>query len=215
MKKTILTIFAILCVISMIQECSCGGKKNDNANQGPATIREAIITNDFEACNRMLEDLYNYKVIGDAPFAGTSMIYDEYIPQAIQVLKAEASYLMDIQSPDAERLFMLCLNDVIGKLGEFRYGEKKTKGFDYNNDQYMSCATSLNGCLLSIIREALIKDNLSFAEKIEKMVLVSIKADKKTNGTFEEDDYTYTFDHSAQKTAKELIRDYKVRNNIN
>lgn len=212
MKKTILTIFAIFCIIGMIQECSCSGDENNN---GPSTIREAIIANDFEACNRMLEDLYNYKVIGDAPFAGTSMIYDEYIPQAIQVLKAEASYLMDIQSPDAERLFMLCLNDVIGKLGEFRYGEKKTKGFDYNNDQYMSCATSLNGCLLSIIREALIKDNLSFAEKIEKMVLVSIKADKKTNGTFEEDDYTYTFDHSAQKTAKEFIRDYKVRNNIN
>lgn len=212
MKKTILTIFAIFCIIGMIQECSYSGDENNN---GPSTIREAIIANDFEACNRMLEDLYNYKVIGDAPFAGTSMIYDEYIPQAIQVLKAEASYLMDIQSPDAERLFMLCLNDVIGKLGEFRYGEKKTKGFDYNNDQYMSCATSLNGCLLSIIREALIKDNLSFAEKIEKMVLVSIKADKKTNGTFKEDDYTYTFDHSAQKTAKELIRDYKVRNNIN
>lgn len=212
MKKTILTIFAIFCIIGMIQECSCSGDENNN---GPSTIREAIIANDFEACNRMLEDLYNYKVIGDAPFAGTSMIYDEYIPQAIQVLKAEASYLMDIQSPDAERLFMLCLNDVIGKLGEFRYGEKKTKGSDYNNDQYMSCATSLNGCLLSIIREALIKDNLSFAEKIEKMVLVSIKADKKTNGTFEEDDYTYTFDHSAQKTAKELIRDYKARNNIN
>lgn len=209
MKKTILTIFAILCVISMIQECSCGGKKNDNADQGPATIREAIIANDFEACNRMLEDLYNYKVIGNATFAGTSMIYDEYIPQAIQVLKAEASYLMDMQNPDAERLFMLCFNDVSGKLGEFRYGEKKTKGPDYNNDQYMSCATSLNGCLITIIKEALIKDNLSFAEKVEKLVLVSIKADKKTNGTFEEDDYTYTFDRSAQKMAKELIRDYK------
>lgn len=42
----------------------------------------------------------------------------------------------------------------------------------------MSCATSLNGCLITIIKEALIKDNLSFAEKVEKLVLVSIKADK-------------------------------------
>lgn len=208
MKKTILTIFAIFCIIGMIQECSCSGDENNN---GPSTIREAIIANDLEACNRMLENIYYNTVVNGYEHN----IKKQYIPEAIQVLKAEASYLMDVQSPDAERLFMLCLNDVIGKLGEFRYGEKKTKGFDYNNDQYMSCATSLNGCLLSIIREALIKDNLSFAEKIEKMVLVSIKADKKTNGTFEEDDYTYTFDHSAQKTAKELIRDYKVRNNIN
>lgn len=204
MKKAILTIFAIFCIIGMIQECSCSGDENNN---GPSTIREAIIANDFEACNRILEYIYYNRVIEHEQLYS---IADEYIPRAIQVLKAEASYLMDAQNSDAERLFMLCFNDVSGKLGVFRYGEKNTHKNDYDNEQYMECVTPLNGCLLSIIREALIKDNLSFAEKVEKLVLVNIK-----NSSTSEKNYIYTFDHSAQKTAKELIRDYKAKNNIN
>ena len=203
MKKAILTIFPIFCIIGMIQECSCSGDENNN---GPSTIREAIIANDFEACNRMLENIYYNTVVNGSSYN----IAERYIPQAIQVLKAEASYLMDAQNSDAERLFMLCFNDVSGKLGELRYGEKNTHKQDYDNEEYMECVTPLNGCLLSIIREALIKDNLSFAEKVEKLVLVNIK-----NSSTSEENYIYTFDHSAQKTAKELIRDYKTRNNIN
>lgn len=216
MKKIILYGLAILFFIGMVQECfnSCSGDDSDESK--PTTIREAIIANDFEACNRMLENIYNNTVIGEGRrgITGTFNIADEYIPKAIQVLKAEASYLMDVQNSDAEKLFMLCFNDISGKLGVFNYGERKTKGLDYDNDQYMSCVTPLNGCLLSILKEALIKENLSFAEKVEKLILINIKEQVKKNGAFEDNDYTYTLDKSAQETAKELINDYKVKNNI-
>lgn len=212
MKKIILYGLAVLIFIGVMQECfnSC----NNDDNNKPTTIREAIIANDFEVCNRMLENIYNNTVLGEGRgLSGTFNIADEYIPKAIQVLNAEASYLMDIQSSDAEKIFMLCFNDVSGKLGVFNYGERKTKGSDYDNEQYMSCVTPLNGCLLSIIKEALIKENLSFAEKVEKLILINIKKKVKKNGTSEDDNYIYTLDKSAQERAKELIHDYKVKNN--
>lgn len=213
MKKIILYALAILLFIGLMQECfnSCKDDDTSESNNKPTTIREAIIANDFEACNRMLENIYTNLV--NRGYERISL-NDEYIPKSIQILKAEASYLMDVQNSDAEKLFMLCFNDVSGKLGVFNYGERQTKGSDFDNDQYMACATPLNGCLLSILKEALIKDNISFAEKVEKLILINIKEKVKKNGTFEDDDYTYTLDKSAQETAKELIKDYKAKNNI-
>ncbi len=213
MKKFILYALAILLFIGLMQGCfnSCSSDDTSESNNKPTTIREAIIANDFETCNRMLENIYTNLV--NRGYERISLD-DEYIPKAIQVLKAEASYLMDVQNSEAEKLFMLCFNDVSGKLGVFNYGERKTKGSDFDNDIYMACATPLNGCLLSILKEALIKDNISFAEKVEKLILINIKEKVKKNGTFEDDDYTYTLDKSAQETAKGLIKDYKAKNNI-
>lgn len=210
MKKFILYALAILLFIGLMQECfnSCSGDDEKNESE-PETIDEAIKANDFQACNEMLTYVYDRYV--DSP--RSYEIADRYIPRAIKVLKAEGSYLIDVDDTDAEKLFLLCLNDVIFKIGGFTPKEKQTESSDYDNDQYKECTTPLNACLLALIRESLIKDNLSFAEKIVPYIQIGINKSVK-NEHFTGGDYTYKFDYTEQKTAKKLISDYKAKNNI-
>jgi hypothetical protein len=208
MKKIILKIVGTLFIIGMIFDCCNYITKTEQSES--ITIDEAIKNYDFQTCNEMLTDIYNRYV--DSP--RSYEIADTYIPHAIKVLKAEGSYLIDIDNADAEKLFLLCLNDVIANIGGFRPEEKKTESHDYNNTQYKACITPLNGCLLALIREALIKDNLSFAEKITPFIQVNIKSNVKNESTFG-GDYTYTFDYSDQQTAQKLIKEYKSKNKKN
>lgn len=208
MKKMILYALAILLFLGMMQECINNYNSGDNTNKSrTSTIEEAIKNNDFQTCNELLVSVYNDWV--DSPRSGN--ISNKYIPQAIKVLKAEGTYLIDIGDTEAEKLFLLCLNDVIFNFGGFTPQEKNTESYDYDNQEYEACVTPLNSCLLALIRESLIKENLSFAEKIVPYIQVNIKESVK-NENFTGGDYTYTFDYTAQQTAKKLISDYKSKN---
>lgn len=209
MKKFILYALAIILFMGLMQECfnSCGGDDERKESGPETTIEEAIKANDFQACNEMLTYVYDSYV--DSPRSGE--ISRTYIPKAIKVLKAEGSYLIDVEDTDAEKLFLLCLNDVIFKIGGFTPKEKKTESYDYDNQQYKKCVTPLNACLLALIRESLIKENLSFAEKIVPYIQKNIIEEVKNEQTFG-GDYTYKFDNTDQNEAKKLISDYKAKN---
>lgn len=208
MKKFILYALAIILFMCLMQEClnGCSGD-DENSELEYETIEEAIKANDFQACNEMLTYVYDSYV--DSP--RSYEISRTYIPKAIKVLKAEGSYLIDVDDTDAEKLFLLCLNDVIFKIGGFTPKEKKTESSDYDNQEYKECVTPLNACLLALIRESLIKENLSFAEKIVPYIQKNIIEEVKNERTFG-GDYTYKFDNTDQNEAKKLISDYKAKN---
>lgn len=207
--KKFLYIIGILAVIGMIGSVveSCGGSKEKDRS-----LNEMLEENDFAAANKYLTDLNSRIQKGTFPHGD---ITDKYLPNAIQTLKAEASYLMDQDDPDAETLFMLCINDVAGNIGNY---QATTGFFDGDNQTYTEFITDevtpYNACLLSIIKEALIKDKPEFAKKVLKMMKLNYKCDQKmkegTKGKYVYDyTYNYTEDNSQLEEAKKLIEDYE------
>ena len=202
MKKYLLYAFAFLLFIGWIDGCIDGctsSKGEENSTQKELTIDDAIRNNDFKTCNELLTEYYSKN--------GSY----RYMEEALKVLKAEGSYLIDVRDAEAEKLFLLCLNDVILKIEKYRPQEMKNSEYSGDNNTYIDSVTPYNACLIALIRESLIKDNLSFAEVIYPYVKVNLKKQTKSGGVFTEF-YTYTFDCTEQQTAKKLISDYKNKN---
>lgn len=119
MKKIILKIVGTLFIIGMIFDCCNYITKTEQSES--ITIDEAIKNYDFQTCNEMLTDIYNRYV--DSP--RSYEIADTYIPHAIKVLKAEGSYLIDIDNADAEKLFYYVLMMLLQILEDLDRKKKK------------------------------------------------------------------------------------------
>ncbi len=200
-------IFLIVCLGSLFE--NCGGSNNSDSDK--RSLTEMLDENDFAGANKYVANIFNS--------TGGSIhdIENKYLPAAIQTLKAEASYLMDQDDQDAETLFMLCINDVSGNIANYQPSTGFFDGEDqFDTDCIIEEVTPYNACLISIIREAIIKNKPDFAKKVLKMMKKNYKCDKKLKpgekGRYVYDyTYNYTEDISQIQEAKKLISDYEAQ----
>lgn len=207
--KRFIYIVGILGLIAIFGSAleSCGGAKEKERS-----ITEMLDENDFAAANKYLSDKNSRFQKGYFPHGD---IRDKYLPDAIQTLKAEASYLMDQDDPDAETLFMLCINDVSGNIGNYQPANGFFDGQEQIETKFIiEEVTPYNHCLISIIKEALIKNKLDFAKKVFNMMKKNYKCDKQLkkgedSGYVSSYTYNYTEDNSQLEEAQKLISDYE------
>jgi hypothetical protein len=197
--KSILKTLLIGVVGSLLSSCSSG-----------PSLTDMLADNDFAAANEYISETYTAKKLAGM---SSSEKADKYIPEAIQVLKAEASYLMDENDAEAERLFMLLINDVSGNIGnqQFQVGHLGRESMDdkYEADDYNEEITPYNAGLLPIIKEAIIKDNPEFAKKVLSMMEKNYTVVEKFP---EEGEYSLdiTEDNSWIEEAQKFISDYEA-----
>ena len=191
--KTIIVLLIVVAICCLIGKCA-RDHKNDSR-----TLTEMLDENDFAAANKYVAK-HQYKYHHE--------IARYYLPDALKTLKAEATYLMDQDDSDAETLFMLCINDVAGNIGIGQPVTGTYKESDTETDGIIDEITPYNSCLISIIREAVIKNKPEFANKVFKMMKQNYKCDKQIiqSGTWSDDcTYEYTEDNSQIEEAKSLL----------
>ena len=208
-KKVIIyaiVAFIILGAISdMISSCgsSSSGEKDNRS------LVEMLDEYDFAAANKYVSRISTKDGYDIANY---------YLPAAIKTLKAEASFLMDDNDAEAERLFMLCANDVSGNIGNYQAQLGFSDGDTfYDTEHIIEQVTPYNQCMISIIREALIKDKPEFAKKVLKLMKNNYKCDKrlkegKKGGYVYDYTYDYKEDNSQIEEAKKLIAEYEAAN---
>lgn len=212
---TIGILFLISAVVGGISECQddqARQKREENRIEETKSLSEMLDKNDFKGANKLLSEIYDRGAYKNA----TDMT-NVYIPSAIKVLRAEASYLMSENDPAAEQLFKLCLNDVSANIGKYNVvtgifeGQRQPK-----TDKYIDEVTPYNACLLTIIKEALITDNPDFAKTVLSMMKTNYVCNKELregHSTYHpyENDYTYDYkeNNSQIEEAKQLISEYE------
>ena len=200
-------LFLIGCIGSIFQGCG-GGKGAGSSNR---SLEEILDENDFASANKYVADVFTK---AEKDYFPHGRIVDKYLPAAIKTLKAEASYLMDQDDPDAETLFMLCINDVAGNIANYQPVTGFFDGTHQTETEFISDeVTPYNACLISIIREAVIKNKPDFAKKVFKMMKTNYKCEKHLKpGMDSKWAYNYTYEYSednsqieeAQKLLSEL-----------
>lgn len=204
-------IAGIVLIIGIVGSISdaCSNKEKESDGK---SLTEMLDENDFKSANGYVNNIYN-NISKQGSYKQLELITEKYLPAAIQTLKAEASYLMDQDDPEAEKLFMLCLNDVSGNIGKYQV----TLGiYDESiNDMYKITEeiTPYNICLLAIIKEALIKEKPDFAKKVFKMMKKNYKCEKKLKegkSGFFDSHYTYDYkeDNSQIEEAQILLSEF-------
>lgn len=192
-------VISLITFTLLLTACSCGSDK--------PSLQEALSAEDFTTVNELLVDGYNQ-------YSGIpNYVRDTYIPDAMKVLKTEASFLLD-KEEDAEttKLFLLCINDVASNLGnqQFAVGRFTGRENPSDNEYYIEEVTPYNATLVSIIREACLKGNRDFAKKVVKFLKPNYKCSKKLlpqkSGSYNSHYvYTYSVDNSAMEEADKII----------
>ncbi len=186
---------------------ACGSSGNGDKKD----LNQLLADNDFAGANEYLIQRFD-----EANRYGGTSLDTKYILPATKVLKAEATYLMDTDDPEAEKVFLLCLNDVSGNVGNHQV---ETGSFDgdqkIHTKLYIDEVTPYNACLLAIIREALIKDKLSLAKKVYKMMKPNYTENQElkegaSSGWVSSYIWTYTSNDAQREEAKALIDDYEA-----
>lgn len=175
---------------------------NQEVEEHSLKVKEALSAEDFATANKLLVDGYNR--YNDRGF----YVRDTYVPNAMMVLKAEASFLLE-KGEDAEitKLFLLCINDVASNLGnqQFSIGRFENDEDPHDNEYYIEEVTPYNATLVSIIREACLKGNTDFAKKVVKFIKPNYKCSKKRLPDGNGYAYTYSVDDSAMEEADKII----------
>lgn len=185
---------------------NCGGSKEKDKSD--RSLTEILEENDFAAANKYLSKI-NRK--------GSYEICNKYLPAATEILKAEASYLMDQDDPDAETLFMLCINDVSSNIGNSQPTIGHFEGDNnYDTEKYIDQVTPYNACLLSIIKEAAIKNKPEFAKKVLKLMKPNYICEKqlipgKDTGYVSSYTYDYSKDDSQIEEAQKIISELEAQ----
>jgi len=197
---------------------ACGGSSDSSSSDSDNSkkdLNQILEDKDFVAANEYLVQCFD-----ECHRFGTAVsLEDDYVMPASKVLKAEATHLMDTDDPEAEKIFLLCLNDVAGNVGNWQVETGTFDGVDkFDNRQYIEEVTPYNACLLAIIREALIKDKLPLAKKIYKMMKPNYIESKELKegedpGYVKSYIRTYKSNDAQREEAKTLIADYEAEQN--
>ncbi len=210
----IATILIIGAISSVFQACGGGDNKN-GSNNDDRSLAEMLDENDFAAANQHLSKVYNNGADKN-DYNGYRKRVDKYIPDATKILKVEASYLMDQDDPEAEQLFQLCINDVASNIGNQQVITGHFDGKEQTETKfYIEEVTPYNACLLSIIKEAVIKEKPDFAKKVFKMMKKNYVIEQNLKPGMDSgkvSSYTYDCneDNAILDEAQRIIAEYEA-----
>ncbi|MDE7414501.1 MAG: hypothetical protein K2N05_12050 [Muribaculaceae bacterium] len=225
-------LFCLLLVISL-DRCS-NEEKNEDSNMSESEvitsnnfykmndlIDKAVAKGDYAVAFNVLNAMcshfdknskivYNSETgeIGQCSYKVSERFTSEqYCRKAVSVLKAESEVLLTKNDSEAENLFL-------EHLGDFDLGVNNVylgKFSSYNdenesNEKYQKAVTIYNDYLISVIRKALVKNNIGLANKISLLVRDGLSFTKEEDGR----DYKYiwSYDTEAKDEAKELISSF-------